>query len=75
MGLVDDRVEYKNPNNESEGYEVLEGKKDQTLVIHRADVLKLQQEARQNGRREGLKKRMKNHPPLTTQENKSVTVE
>ena len=57
MGLVDDRVEYKNPNNESEGFEVLEGKKDKTLVIYRADVLKLQQEARQNGRRERSKKK------------------
>ena len=34
-----------------------------------------QQEARQNGRRERLKKKMKNLPLLTTQENKSVTVE
>ena len=57
VGLVDDRVEYNSSNNKSEGYEVLEGKKDKILVIYRADVLKLQREARRKGRRESLKKK------------------
>ena len=57
VGLVDDRVKYSSSNNKSDGYEVIEGKKDKTLVIYRADVLKLQQEARRNGIRESLKKK------------------
>ena len=62
VGLVDDRVEYNSSNNKSEGYEVLEGKKDKILVIYRADVLKLQREARRKGRRESLKKKNEQSP-------------
>lgn len=76
MGLVDDKIEYKNPKKKSEGYEVFEGKKDKSLVIHRADVLALRKKARAEGRREQVKKkRMKIMPRLTVEQNASTTVE
>ena len=57
MGLVDDKIEYKNPKKKSAGYAVIEGKKDKLLVIARADVLQLQQEARRQGRQKQVKKK------------------
>jgi hypothetical protein len=61
MGLVDDKIEYKNPKKKSEGYEVFEGKKDKSLVIHRADVLAMRKKARAEGRREQVKKKVENN--------------
>jgi len=57
MGLVDDKIEVKNPKKKAEGYKVIEGKREKSLVISRANVLETQKKVRVSGRQRQLKKK------------------
>ena len=57
MGLVDDKIEVENPKKKAEGYKVIEGKREKSLVISRANVLETQKKVRVSGRQRQLKKK------------------
>ena len=71
MGLVGDGIEYVNPRSKKDGYKLIEGKSDRSIVISREKGRDRAKRTTSSLSKEGVKK----VKSLATEGKRSVTVE
>ena len=56
FGLVNDTIEYENEKRKSDGYKIVEGSRNASVVVSHEETQRIRQEARTAGRKIQVKK-------------------
>ncbi len=56
FGLVNDAIEYENEKRRSDGYKIVEGSRNASVIVSHEETKRIQQEARTTGRKNQVKK-------------------